>query len=46
MMSVGSIPSGPTPATQRRFMIIARNANVFADMTIHNRVPVRLQYGA
>ncbi|HMK72045.1 MAG TPA: hypothetical protein VK454_01830, partial [Myxococcaceae bacterium] len=48
MMSVGSIPSGsytngnPLPVVQ---VDVGPNANVFVDMTIHNRLPIRIPYG-
>ena len=48
MMSVGSVPSGsytngnPLPVVQ---VDVGPNANVFADMTIHNRLPVRIPTG-
>lgn len=45
MMSLGSIPTGSyTGNAHDEFMIIGPNANVFGDLTIHDRgVPVRIQ---
>lgn len=47
MMSLGSIPTGSyTGNAHDEFFIIGPNANVFADLTIHDRgVPVRIQTG-
>jgi hypothetical protein len=48
MMSVGSIPSGTyTSGNTLPFAIVdvGPNANVFADMTIANRLPVIIAYG-
>jgi hypothetical protein len=48
MMSVGSIPSGTYTsgnALPFAFVDVGPNANVFADMTISNRLPVHINYG-
>ncbi len=44
MMSVGSIPGGTyTGNLINEVFVIGPNANVFANMTIRNRLPVRIQ---